>query len=162
MIVVTTSNDSETNWTSELLAVKDAVTIVLPVTNFGSSNVQLKLGVLPAIAASNESSPCLIISSTNPNEELTLILSLSLPDTKDDENGRISPALTLLYVLSITAGTSTNSFTTTNTPLLRVLVLVCVLVLVRILQQLLQLQQQQQGGYTTFFYYCIIIIPWFS
>ena len=107
------SNDWEILLSSSLLAVIDEVTNVVLLTNFGSSNVHFKLGVLPAIAASNESSPCLIISSTNPNEELTLILSLSLPDTKDDENGRISPALTLLYVLSITAGTSTNSFTTT-------------------------------------------------
>ena len=55
----------------------------------------MKLGVFPAIADSSEFSPFLMISSTNPNEELTFTLSLSLPDIDDAVNGTTLPALIL-------------------------------------------------------------------
>jgi len=48
-----------------------------------------------------------MISSTIPNEELTLALSVSLPEIEDDTNCNTSPALTLAYVLPITVGSST-------------------------------------------------------
>ena len=69
--------------------------------------------MFPAIADNNESSPCFIISSTIPKEELTLTLSVSLPEIEDDTYCNILPALTLAYVLLITWGDSTISLTIT-------------------------------------------------
>ena len=85
----------------------DVVVSVPLVTNLVSAIFHLKFGVFPAIAANNESSPCLMISSTIPNEELTLALSVSLPEIEDDTNCNTLPALTLAYVLPITVGSST-------------------------------------------------------